>query len=52
MDDDAPSFAISLHEEYRRKGIGTIIMRRMLELLKTQDYEKASLAVRKVNYED
>ena len=50
VDDDTPSFAISLYKEYRGKGIGTTLMRRMLELLKEQGYRKASLAVQKANY--
>ncbi len=48
--DDIPSFAISLYKEYRGKGIGTMMMRQMLQLLKTQGYNKASLAVQKENY--
>ena len=50
VDDDTPSFAISLYKEYRGRGIGTRLMRRMLELLKEQGYKKASLAVQKANY--
>lgn len=50
VDDDTPSFAISLYKEYRGKGIGTAMMRRMLELLRTQGYKRASLAVQKANY--
>ena len=50
VDDDTPSFAISLYKEYRKKGIGTELMHRMLELLKEQGYKKASLAVQKANY--
>ena len=34
VDDDTPSFAISLYKEYRGRGIGTELMRRMLGLLK------------------
>ena len=37
VDDDTPSFAISLYKENRGRGIGTELMRRMLGLLKT-DY--------------
>ena len=48
--DDIPSFAISLYKEYRGKGIGTRMMCQMLQLLKTQGYKKASLAVQKENY--
>lgn len=50
VDDDTPSFAISLYNEYRGRGIGTDMMRRMLELLKEQGYKRASLAVQKANY--
>ena len=50
VDDDTPSFAISLYKEYRKQGIGSHLMVKMLELLKWQGYEKASLAVQKANY--
>jgi ribosomal protein S18 acetylase RimI-like enzyme len=50
LDDDTPSFAISLYKEYRGKGIGTELMRKMLELLRKDGYGKASLAVQKANY--
>ena len=50
VDDDTPSFAISLYPEYRGRGIGTAMMREMLGVLKEQGYEKASLAVQKANY--
>lgn len=50
VDDETPSFAISLYKDYRGKGIGTEMMHQMLSLLKTQGYEKASLAVQKANY--
>lgn len=50
IDDETPSFAISLFEEYRGQGIGTDLMRAMLELLKANGYKRASLAVQKENY--
>ena len=50
VDDDTPSFAISLYKEYRGKGIGTQMMIQMLELLKKQGLRRASLAVQKANY--
>lgn len=50
VDDDTPSFAISLYKEYRSRGIGTKLMKEMLELLKSQGYKRASLAVQKTNY--
>ena len=50
IDDETPSFAISLYKEYRGQGIGTQLMKKMLVLLKEKGYEKASLAVQKANY--
>ena len=50
IDDETPSFAISLYEEYRNMGIGTTLMRDMLELLKKKGYEQTSLSVQKANY--
>jgi ribosomal protein S18 acetylase RimI-like enzyme len=50
VDDDTPSFAISLYKEYRGKGIGTELMKRMLELLGKDGFKRASLAVQKANY--
>lgn len=50
VDDDTPSFAISLYKEYRGQGIGTRLMQEMLILLKKQGFKKASLAVQKANY--
>ena len=50
VDDETPSFAISLYKEYRGQGIGTRLMKEMLVILKEKGYERASLAVQKVNY--
>lgn len=50
VDDETPSFAISVLKEYRGQGIGTTLMEKMLRLLKQQGYRKASLAVQKENY--
>lgn len=50
IDDDTPSFAISLYKEYRNSGIGTALMKEMLCLLKQQGYKQSSLAVQKANY--
>ncbi|MBR2779546.1 MAG: GNAT family N-acetyltransferase [Firmicutes bacterium] len=49
VDENTPSFAISLYEEYRGKGTGTAMMQKMLALLKSQGWEKTSLAVQKAN---
>ena len=50
VDDETPSFAISLYEEYRNMGIGTALMKAMLKLLKNKGYKQASLSVQKANY--
>ena len=50
VDDETPSFAISLLPDYRNQGIGTRLMREMLSLLKECGYKQASLAVQKANY--
>lgn len=50
VDDDTPSFAISLLKEYRGNGIGTELMKKMLAELQNYGYKKTSLAVQKQNY--
>ncbi len=50
MDNSTPSFSISLYKEYRGQGIGTALMKRMLQLLQEKGYERASLGVNKENY--
>ncbi len=50
VDDETPSFAISLYKEYRGRGIGTELMVKMLDILREDGYERASLAVQKANY--
>ena len=48
--DDVPSIAISLYKEYRNNGIGTELLRQMLDLLKADGYKSVSLSVQKANY--
>lgn len=50
IDDETPSFAISLYRDYRNHGIGTALMQNMLEILKKKGYKQTSLAVPKANY--
>ena len=47
---DTVEFAISVFDEYQKMGIGTALMKKMLEHLKALGYPKASLAVQKENY--
>lgn len=50
VDDDTPSLAISLLPEYRSRGAGTEMMKKMIEVLRTDGYEAVSLSVQKDNY--
>ena len=50
IDDETPSFAISLYKDYRNFGIGTALMKEMLNALNQAGYKQASLAVQKENY--
>ena len=49
IDEETPSFAISLFEPYRGRGIGTALMRRMISLLEDEGYARVSLSVQKEN---
>ncbi|MCI8748247.1 MAG: GNAT family N-acetyltransferase [Lachnospiraceae bacterium] len=50
IDDETPSFAMSLYKEYRNMGIGTELVAAMLKLLKDNCYKQVSLSVQKANY--
>lgn len=50
IDGETPSFAISLYEEYRNLGIGTALMKAMLQFLREKGYKQTSLSVQKANY--
>lgn len=50
IDEYTPEFAISVYKEFRNMGIGTALMKNMLQLLKKQGYTRTSLAVQKDNY--
>lgn len=45
IDKETPEFAISLYKEYRGFGIGTAMIKRMLDDLRKKSYMRASLAV-------
>ncbi|MDR3057598.1 MAG: GNAT family N-acetyltransferase [Prevotella sp.] len=50
IDNETPEFAISLFQEYRNKGYGTQMMKKMIEYLKEKGYKQTSLSVDKNNY--
>ena len=41
IDNETPSFAVSLYKEYRNYGIGTAMMKEMLNVLKQAGYKQA-----------
>ena len=49
-DNQTPSLAISLYKEYRGQGIGTALLQRMLERLRSDGYGQVSLSVQKENF--
>ncbi|WP_436414903.1 N-acetyltransferase family protein [Petrimonas sp.] len=50
VDDETPEFSISLFKEYRNQGIGTAMMKKMIDYLNKKGYSQASLSVQKGNY--
>ena len=50
IDDETPSLAISIYKEYRGFGIGTVMMKKILALLRSHGYSRVSLSVQKANY--
>jgi ribosomal protein S18 acetylase RimI-like enzyme len=50
VDDLTLSLAISLYREFRGKGLGTALMRAILNELRSRGYRQVSLAVQKENY--
>lgn len=49
IDDETPSFSISLFAPYRGRGIGSAMMRQLLDELRGTGYPRASLSVQKEN---
>jgi len=50
IDEYTPELAISLMKEYRGLGLGTEMMKQMIQLLREEGYAQASLSVDKNNY--
>ena len=49
IEEGVPSWAISVYKEYRGRGIGTELMKAVLNELKAQGYNRTSLSVQKDN---
>lgn len=50
IDDETPSLAISVVSKYRGFGIGTKMMKEMINVLKNNGYSQVSLSVQQKNY--
>lgn len=50
IDHQTPEFAISLHKDFRNKGLGTLLMKTMITHMKEKGYKQTSLSVDKNNY--
>ncbi|RHU72614.1 GNAT family N-acetyltransferase [Clostridium sp. TF06-15AC] len=50
IDSDTPSLAMSVYQKYRGLGIGTSLLKELLQLERLSGYSKISLSVQKSNY--
>ena len=50
IDDDTPSLAMSVYRKYRGVGIGTLLLKQLLQVERLARYSKISLSVQKGNY--
>ena len=49
VDNETPELAISVLSEYRGRGVGTVLMTRLFEILCERGYNRTSLSVQKDN---
>jgi len=49
IDEQTPEIAIALFEAYRNQGIGTRMIKQMIERMKEEDYAQVSLSITKGN---
>jgi ribosomal protein S18 acetylase RimI-like enzyme len=49
IDDGTPELAISMLPEWRGRGVGSLMMERLFELLRSEGYRRTSLSVQKDN---
>ena len=50
IDNDTPSLAMSVYKKYRGLGIGTSLLKQLLQVERLAEYSKISLSVQKSNY--
>ncbi len=49
IDNETPSLAVSLYDEYRGHGIGTALLKALLAAIREAGYDRVSLSVQKEN---
>jgi ribosomal protein S18 acetylase RimI-like enzyme len=50
VDSDTPELSMAVYERYRKKGIGTTLLKTMIKALADEGYKQISLSVDKINY--
>ncbi|HBE43482.1 MAG TPA: GNAT family N-acetyltransferase [Bacteroidales bacterium] len=50
VDSDTPELSMAVYEKYRRKGIGTLLLKTIIKALTEEGYGQISLSVDKINY--
>ena len=50
VDSNTPELCMSVLTDYRQKGIGTILLKTILDKLSQNNYQQVSLSVDKINY--
>jgi ribosomal protein S18 acetylase RimI-like enzyme len=50
VDSDTPELSMAVYEQFRKEGIGTILLKTMIKALTDEGYKQISLSVDKINY--
>ncbi len=50
VDPDTPELSMALYKQHRNKGIGTLLLKKMIKTLTDKGYRQVSLSVDKINY--
>lgn len=50
VDSDTPELSMAVYEQFRKKGIGTMLLNTMIKSLTDKGYKQISLSVDKINY--
>ena len=50
VNSDTPELSMAVYEQFRKKGIGTLLLKAMIKVLTDKGYKQISLSVDKMNY--